>query len=194
MSNPIELQATREGERTLLCCPEVGIFTEARTTGQLLSGGEGAGTLLCLGTAHPLTVPPGVSGRIANEQPERVHQPVGYGEVLYELEPIGDAPGGEVTVKEGSAAVAAGLLLPAPHAGRFWHCPAPGEPPFCRAGDELTEGAAVGLIEIMKTFTQIPYIHAGSLPPRARVLRLLVEDGADVERGDALLEVEPVSS
>ena len=57
--------------------------------------------------------------------------------------------------------------------------------------DELTEGAAVGLIEIMKTFTPIPYTVTGGLPSPARVRRVLVEDGEDVERGDGLIEVEP---
>jgi biotin carboxyl carrier protein len=47
------------------------------------------------------------------------------------------------------------------------------------------------MIEVMKTFAHVPYRAAGSLPKRAKVLRLIAGDGADVKQGDPLLEVEP---
>jgi len=51
----------------------------------------------------------------------------------------------------------------------------------------------VGLIEVMKTFTHVPYHATGGLPARARVVRWIVGESADVSEGDPLLEVEPGS-
>ena len=46
MTNPIELRAVHQGSRTILTCPEVGLFTGAREAGQVLSEGEDAGFLV----------------------------------------------------------------------------------------------------------------------------------------------------
>ena len=194
VTNTIVLHAVQQEGRTLLSCPEVGLFTGARKAGQLLSPGEGAGFLVRLGVSYRLTVPQGIRGRIASERPDRVHRPVGFGDVLYELEPIGDTHHEELPDDaEAGNSVDVGLVLPAPHAGRFWHRPTPDDPPLCQVGDELTEGAAVGLIEIMKSFTQIPYTASGGLPSRARVLRMIAGDGCDVELGQPLIAVESAS-
>ena len=81
-----------------------------------------------------------------------------------------------------------------PHAGRFWHRPIPdGAAAFCRAvGSELEAGHTVGLIEVMKTFTHLRYGATGELPERAKVVRFVAEDGAEVAEGEALIEIEPV--
>ncbi|NOT31168.1 MAG: acetyl-CoA carboxylase, biotin carboxyl carrier protein, partial [Planctomycetes bacterium] len=76
--------------------------------------------------------------------------------------------------------------------GRFWQRPAPNDPPFLRAGDALADGQTIGLIEVMKTFTHLVYRSGGELPARAKVVRLLVADGAEIESGGALFELERV--
>jgi hypothetical protein len=43
----------------------------------------------------------------------------------------------------------------------------------------------------MKTFAQVHYRPTGNLPPRARVRRFLVSDGAEIDDRAALIEVEP---
>jgi acetyl-CoA carboxylase biotin carboxyl carrier protein len=85
---------------------------------------------------------------------------------------------------------ASGPVLRAQGSGRYYHRPAPDEPPFVSPGDSIEEGAVVGLIEVMKTFTHVTYRATGGLPTRARVLRTLVEDGADVVAGTPLLGLE----
>ena len=193
MTDPIQLTATRTDDgRTLLAVPEVGLFTAAKRRGELLAPGESAGFLIQLGVGRRLLVPAGVTGRIAGDRPERVHEPVDHGTVLYELDPLSEADA--AVEAEATAAAAGGLVFASPHAGRFWHRPSPDEPAFCAAGDLVEPGTAVGLVEIMKTFTQVAYGtegQAAGLPSRGRVVAVLVEDGGEVEEGQALLRVEP---
>ncbi len=191
MTNIIEFKVTRDGERTLLSVPEVGLFTRALPAGALLSPGQHAGYLLQLGLGRALVVPAGVTGRIVTERPEKVHLPIGYGDVVYELEPIEAGDGRAPQESPDEAQSDDGLVLRAPHTGRFWHRPSPDEPAFCKVGDTLSPGAAVGLIEIMKTFTQIGYTPTGSLPSNAKVIKMLAGDGDDVTEGAPLIEVEP---
>jgi acetyl-CoA carboxylase biotin carboxyl carrier protein len=80
---------------------------------------------------------------------------------------------------------AAGRAFRAPTSGRFYGRSAPDQPPFIAAGDTLTPGATICLLEVMKTFHRVTY---GGEP--ARVREVLIADGADVNAGDALLSLE----
>ena len=193
MSDPgdrIQLRSEREGEDTLLLSPGVGWFTHAIPKGSLVGPGERVGRLRVLGRSVDLVVPDGVAGRVVNEAPRALTEPVDYRRVLYRLSPIenGGAAGGD---EQGGSTGASGLLVRAPHAGRFWHRPAPSEPPMISVGDSLEEGQAVGLIEVMKTFSLVPYRPGQGLPSRARIVRLVAADGDEVDEGSPLAEVEP---
>ncbi len=193
MLRRMELLLEEVDGKTQLSSPGVGLFTLAVETGRVLTTGMGAGVLDSLGTTYQLVVPEGVIGRVVSTPPVRLRAPVGYGTLLYELEPLTTAvmqdelapvlPGG------GKSSV---LAVRAPHSGRFWHRPAPGEPPIVKEGDLLGEGTAVGLIEVMKTFTHLHYASGGPLPNKARVVRLVAGDGDEVLEGDPLVEVEPL--
>lgn len=188
----IELILRRDPEDNAiihLCAPEVGLYTNAPSPGALLQPGEVCGVINRLGQTHDLVVPPGARGRVTNAVPSKVHEPVDFGRVLVSLEPIGDTETDQTTQGE-SEASASGLALFAPITGRFWHRPSPDEPAFCQVGDELEPGAVVGLVEIMKTFTQVTYSTTGGLPAKARVTRMCVPDGGEVTEGEALIEVE----
>ena len=99
-------------------------------------------------------------------------------------------PGPRVAFVEDAAD---GLVFAAPSSGRFYLRPGPDKPPFVRAGDTLTRGQAIGLLEVMKTFNRVQYGGAG-LPSPARVRAVLVEDGDDVAAGDPLLQLERPAS
>jgi len=185
----LELLIGREGERVVLRSPEVGTFTCALPAGALLAPRAAAGVLHSLGRRFDLIVPSGVAGRVVNARPERVLAPVGYGTVLYELEPL-SADAGAPAAADVSGAASGALLFRAPHSGRFWQRPAPNEPAFARPGDVLENGRTIGLIEVMKTFTHVVYRPGGELPGRARLVRFLVAEGGEVEEGGALLELE----
>ena len=66
------------GASIALLSPGVGLFTGAARKGELLGQRQRAGTLLVLGRAHALIVPDGVEGRVCNDCPERVHEPVDW--------------------------------------------------------------------------------------------------------------------
>lgn len=189
MKRTLELLVAREDANTFLLAPTVGVFTCSLPPGRVVVPGEPVGTLATLGVSRTLVVPPNVSGRITGERPERVHHPVAYRQRLYELEPL--RADEAVVAAEAAEAAVSDLVLASPHTGRFWHRPSPSDPAFANVGDVLEEGATVGLIEVMKTFTHVHYRATGGLPPRAKLLRFLVDDGAEATEGAALIEVEP---
>lgn len=189
MKSRIQLVVEREGQHLKLRSPGVGWFSQALPRGQVLAPDARAGVLETLGTFVELVVPPGVLGRISNDAPVRFLEPVEYGQVLYELEAF---DGSLDAAPQESAAVEGGLALRAPFGGRFWHRPAPSDPAFVEPGSEVTTGRAVGLLEVMKTFSHVHYEGPG-LPERARVVRFVPADGDEVAAGDPLLVVEPLA-
>ncbi len=60
----------------------------------------------------------------------------------------------------------------------------PDAPPFVKAGDEVTEGQTLLLIEAMKVFNPI------TAPKDGRVTKILITNGAPVEFGEPLLILE----
>ena len=176
--------------RLRLVSPGVGVVTAVPEAGAALAPGQPAGVLVQLGREVTLLVPENARGVVVSARPERVRAPLGFGDVVLELDPSGVAA--DVAALGGHAAGAsAGPVVKADQSGRFYRRTAPGEPPLADVGTVLTPGTPLGLLEVMKTFSHVTYRAAGGLPPRARVVRALAEDGADVEPGTPLFEVEP---
>lgn len=191
MNSSLELELSEENGQAVLRAPEVGYFTCALPRGAVVAPGETAGVLSSLGRAFVLRVPEGATGEVVSDPPDRVHAPVGFRDVLYRLAPIASARGTSAKAVASTGTSSGGLVLRAPQSGRFYHRPAPSEPAFVVAGSTLKDGAPVGMIEVMKTFSHVPYRATGGLPASAKVVRLIARDGADVRAGDPLLEVEP---
>jgi acetyl-CoA carboxylase biotin carboxyl carrier protein len=74
--------------------------------------------------------------------------------------------------------------IQSPLPGIFYRRPAPDKPPYKDAGDQVAEGDVVGLVEVMKQFSEV-HADAGG-----RVVRFLVENEAPVEPGQALVLIE----
>jgi acetyl-CoA carboxylase biotin carboxyl carrier protein len=74
--------------------------------------------------------------------------------------------------------------IAAPLPGTFYRRPAPDQPSFKNEGDVVSAGDPVGLIEVMKTFTQVLAEEAG------RISRFLVENEEPVMAGEPLYELE----
>ena len=172
----------------MLVAPDVGRVTCLVPKGTSLVAGQVAAVLLRLGRSTELCLPAGVSGTVADEPASAVRLPVGSGDVIYELLPI--TAGESTTAQQGPTTSTQGALL-SPQSGRFYRKPAPGDPDFISVGDVIEAGAPIGLIEVMKTFAQIPYAPGADLPAKARVVEILIEDGTDVDRSTALIRVEP---
>ncbi|OGA66258.1 MAG: hypothetical protein A3F77_16025 [Betaproteobacteria bacterium RIFCSPLOWO2_12_FULL_67_28] len=96
----------------------------------------------------------------------------------------------ETLVADGAVTLPSGTgLLPvcAPMLGTFYRAPAPGKPPFVQPGDEVDKDDTIGLIEVMKLFTQIPAGVAG------RVVEIVAQDANLVECGQPLVLIDPRS-
>jgi acetyl-CoA carboxylase biotin carboxyl carrier protein len=71
-----------------------------------------------------------------------------------------------------------------PMVGVAYLSPEPGLPPFVTAGQQVTAGQTLLLIEAMKTFNQI------KAPKSGTVAAILVQSGAPVEYGEVLIVLE----
>ena len=72
----------------------------------------------------------------------------------------------------------------APMVGTAYLAPQPGDPPFVRLGDAVTEGQALLIIEAMKVMNQIRAHRPG------RIAEILVADAQPVEYGAILMIIE----
>jgi len=173
-----------------LVSPDVGTLTDVVANGVGVQPGQRVGALVQLGRSRALVVPEGVYGVIVSTPPRAVHAPVGFGDTVVEVDTSGAAA--QRPESDGAAAdgASAGLVVRCRQSGRFYRRTAPGEPALVEVGSVLEAGAPLGLIEVMKTFGHLHYQPQGSLPGRARVVRVLIGDGVDVEEGTPLFEVE----
>jgi biotin carboxyl carrier protein len=155
------------------------------------------GRLLRAAGSARLVAPAGATGFVLPSEHAhagRRRRAVEHGAPLLRLRASSEAP---PPAEEDRGGAAAGhLVRRAPQAGRFYHRPGPDQAAYVHPGDEVGEGSPVGLIEVMKTFFQVRWgdpILGGQLPPQARVVRYLAGDGAEVEQGQPLLELEHVA-
>lgn len=74
------------------------------------------------------------------------------------------------------------IVSPLP--GTFYRAPGPGKPPFTEPGQSIEAGKPVGIIEIMKQFTEI------TAPAAGTVGEFRVEDNGTVNPGDIIVSIE----
>jgi len=98
--------------------------------------------------------------------------------------PVQIAAAGASAVSAPEAARSSKNALTAPMVGTAYLSPAPGSRPFVEVGATVKEGQTILIIEAMKTMNQIP------APRSGKVTEILVEDGAPVEYGEALVVIE----
>ncbi|MFM7522397.1 MAG: acetyl-CoA carboxylase biotin carboxyl carrier protein [Planctomycetota bacterium] len=77
------------------------------------------------------------------------------------------------------------VVVKSPMVGTFYRASGPDAPPFVKVGDRIEPEKTVCIIEAMKVFNEIPAGVSG------QVVAILVENGAPVEFGQALLKVDP---
>lgn len=75
----------------------------------------------------------------------------------------------------------ADIVSPLP--GIFYRKPGPGKPVFVEEGDSVEVGQTIGIVEIMKQFSEIRSSAAGVLAA------FLVDDGGTVNPGDVIVTV-----
>jgi acetyl-CoA carboxylase biotin carboxyl carrier protein len=77
------------------------------------------------------------------------------------------------------------ITIKSPMIGTFYKRPSPDKPNFVEAGDEITPGDVVCIIEAMKLFNEIESEVSG------KIVKVLVEDSSPVEYDQPLFLVEP---
>lgn len=74
------------------------------------------------------------------------------------------------------------VLSPLP--GTFYRCGAPGQPAFKNEGDSVQAGDVIGLIEVMKQFSEVTAEVGG------RIVKFHAENDAAVDAGGPLADIE----
>jgi len=77
------------------------------------------------------------------------------------------------------------LEIRSPLPGTFYRASSPDTPPFKTEGDAVAVGDTIGLIEVMKTFQQIPAGLDG------KNITFLVDNEEPVMAGQIIAEVDP---
>ncbi|MBN8612777.1 MAG: hypothetical protein J0L92_19435 [Deltaproteobacteria bacterium] len=182
-----------ENGLVILRAPRPGLLRDAPTKGRALREGERCGELEVLGTLTKLVVPAGVAGLVVEENvhSKLARKPVAYGDVIAVIDPKAVAGGVAATGGASASTATGGLVWKTPLGGRYYGRPSPSAEPFVKVGDVIKTGQTVALVEVMKTFNRASYGGAG-LPSEARVTRILVNEGDDVNGGDAILALEVV--
>jgi oxaloacetate decarboxylase (Na+ extruding) subunit alpha len=78
----------------------------------------------------------------------------------------------------------AGETINAVMAGTFYRSASESSPPFVEEGSVVKEGAPICILEAMKLFNEI------LAPAKCRILKVLVENGDKIAKGQALMSVE----
>jgi biotin carboxyl carrier protein len=186
------------GDNLVLRAPAVGIWQPEVGARRLVRAGDVLGHLDVLGVVHQVIAPEGARGvvaEIAAGADRRAQVPVGYGALLFRLDPATElGASGSFAVVAAAAHAAAGMVFTAPTSGRFYSRPGPGKPPFVAVGDVFRDGQTVCMLEVMKTFNRVVYDAAGAgLPEQARIVEIVAKDEHDVDAGAVLLRLEAVS-
>ena len=182
-------QATDAG--IVLYAPSVGLWRGRPAPRALVAPGAAIGELEILGVCHRLLAPADAGGIVVDDAPDRrARIPVDVRTPLLTLDPTGSLATSSLAVTTRAAAASTGLVFRVPLSGRYYARPAPGEPPFVRVGDVVSEGQTVALLEVMKTFNRVSYGGEG-LPARATVVAIRPADEADVDEDDVLLDLRP---
>ncbi|MBT6277983.1 MAG: hypothetical protein HOI95_28090 [Chromatiales bacterium] len=88
-------------------------------------------------------------------------------------------------VLNGAPPSATAIALGAPLTGVIYRAPSPEEPPFVEVGTAVTDEDSVCIIDVMKVMNLI------KSPATGTVARIDVDNGQLVNRGDAVLWIEP---
>jgi acetyl-CoA carboxylase biotin carboxyl carrier protein len=175
-----------------LRAPRPGVFVPWVEQGDLVTAGTALGALVVLGRAIAVIAPRSAGSRVTGmvrRLATTASRAVGYGDVLVALDPSLQLATADPEATAAAQPAVGRLVFRAPTSGRFYGRSSPDKPAFVAEGTQLAHGATICLLEVMKTFHRVTYGGPG-LPDTARVVRVLVTDGDDVNLGDPLLALE----
>ena len=178
--------------------PGVGLFDLPPAVGTFLQPGSFVGYLTILRRYFHLMLPENHHGVVTEHFITTRKHRVDYGEPLFRVSPesasLADAAHELSEAESGAASddIPEGMFgVRSPTDGIFYRRANPQSPPYAEEGDIITQGATLGLVEVMKCFNPIVYPGEPEFPHEARIVRIAAEDSAEVKHGTVLYIVEP---
>jgi acetyl-CoA carboxylase biotin carboxyl carrier protein len=182
----------------LVISPVVGMADGAPKVGLFLNPLDLVISMKILNQRYALRLPRDTHGRVTEVFIPNSYAPVAYGQALARLDARvldgGTGVAGDAAMSGAAAGDAAdeGLItVTAPSEGIFYSRPSPDAEPYVEVGSAVTSGSMLGLVEIMKCFHQITY-GGQDLPDKGEIVRILVDDTAEVQFGQPLFGIKPV--
>lgn len=135
---------------------------------------------------------PVAAARVAETGPETARETAG----VLTPQPAPSAQPEETVPTAAAGAAAPGPSAPAPSGvdlievrspvvGSFWAAPSPGEPPFVKVGDSVTEGQQLAIVEVMKLMSDV------SSPASGVVVEIAAVNAEMVEYDQVLFRIDP---
>jgi len=178
--------------------PGIGLLDLPAAVGTFVTPGSFVGYLTVLRRYFHLVIPEGHHGVVTHLHVKTRKQPVEYGEPLFTVSPKAEtglsaefvrAKGETETAEDG---VPEGMFgVRSPTDGIFYRRANPQSPAYVEKDAQVSEGAVLGLVEVMKCFNPIVYPGEPEFPPQARIVRAIPQDATEVKHGDLLFIVEP---
>jgi len=170
-----------------LCSPAVGTIVALTDNNEIISANDVVAEISILGVRHQLIAPDTVQHRIAFADDLNLSQGVAYQQMIASLATVAD---GEESTTEVTSDDLSDLCVLSPQAGRFYHRPAADAEAFVNAGETISAGKTIGLLEVMKTFSPVKWNPAPGNPQTAVVGNYRIADGNDVEDSQPLLDLD----
>ena len=175
--------------------PGVGWWSDHPHPGALVGPGSGVGTFTHLNRRDALVLPPRAGGRVTGSLPRDRALAVEYGQLLFQLAPVGAGERDALPAETGRPGLADGAGRPpgtwavvSPTDGIFYLRPSPRARAFVEPGSHVRAGQPLGLVEVMKTFNPVPYGGPG-FPEEAEVVEIRCGDAEEVRAGQVLMVV-----
>ena len=180
--------------------PGVGLFDLPPAVGTFLKPGSFVGYLTVMRRYFHLMLPENHHGVVTEHFITTRKHRVEYGEPLFRVSPESASLADSVHEISGTEADAVSEDIPdgmfgvrSPTDGIFYRRPNPQSPPYAEEGDLITQGATLGLVEVMKCFNPIVYPGEPEFPHEGRVERIVAGDSAEVKHGSILYIIAPKS-
>ncbi|MDH3627481.1 MAG: biotin/lipoyl-binding protein [Acidobacteriota bacterium] len=183
------VEETEQGLQVI--APAIGWWVGPPAVGTRVTSDDAVGILERLHRRFRLVLPRHVGGRVVDGVAgKRTRVAIAYGERLLTLDRSAALVTDDNDAAINTASSGRTIQILAPTAGVFYCRSGPDRPPFVTVGDAVVVGQPVGLLEVMKTFSQIVFSEEDGCR-EARVSEILVTDGQEVRAGQHLLTLEP---
>ncbi|MFH1220978.1 MAG: biotin/lipoyl-containing protein [Candidatus Eisenbacteria bacterium] len=178
--------------------PAIGLYDIPPAVGTFVRPGSFVGYLTVMRRSYHLMVPEGHHGVVTHVNVTTRKQRVEFGQPLFMVSPevmLGATLGLE---RSDATAAATDLGIPegmfgikSPTDGIFYRRANPQSPEYVAEGAEVSQGAVLALVEVMKCFNPIVYPGEPEFPPKGRITRILHKDATEVKHGALLFVVAP---